>query len=557
MVPVSMIFLKKNYQKKCRFLSAVVLLALAGCTTTQHVEKVDDQVYTILKSIEKDVFGQKSNTDFSLSDRSASDIVNIEDINAADIRAASEIQGEVTLTLQEVLDYAIKSSHEYQRERESLYLTALSLNTRQDTYRISAASGVSGELSNSSTDEESGNLEVENSLSKALKAGTSLSLVLANDLLKYFTGNSTYSASSVLSFNLSQPLLRGRGSEIVAENLTQSYRNVIYALRDYSNFQVTFANDIVISYLRLLQQQEEIQNEYNNYLSRKRNTEYLRERSVDREKPQDVRQSEQNELLAKNRYINAQSSYETSLDNFKIRIGMPSKTKLTLTFDDLEKIEKSGVLEVKDDQKKAYSKALKYRLPMINKIDAFEDAKRKVKVAANALKTDLNFLASFSLGNTGNQDFERLNFKNLSSSIGLELDLPINRRSERATYRQALISLDVEARGLSREYDELINLINLRYRQLSQFKQNYDIQQGALVLAKTRVEGDELALKAGTLIFSRLSESQDSLIEAQNAVTQALLNYLDARLNLYEDMGTLDVFMDEYWLKANPEKTIK
>jgi len=73
-------------------------------------------------------------------------------------------------------------------------------------------------------------------------------------------------------------------------------------------------------------------------------------------------------------------------------------------------------------------------------------------------------------------------------------------------------------------------------------------------LAQKRVEGNQLRLKAGTVIFRRLSESQDALIAAKNAETRALVDYLGARLDLLVDLGVLESDQQRYWLKENPSK---
>jgi outer membrane protein TolC len=74
------------------------------------------------------------------------------------------------------------------------------------------------------------------------------------------------------------------------------------------------------------------------------------------------------------------------------------------------------------------------------------------------------------------------------------------------------------------------------------------------MLAEQRVEGNRLRFQAGTVIFRRLSESQDALIAAQNAVTAALIDYQDARLQLYTDIGILDPNTPNYWLDKNPTR---
>ena len=103
-------------------------------------------------------------------------------------------------------------------------------------------------------------------------------------------------------------------------------------------------------------------------------------------------------------------------------------------------------------------------------------------------------------------------------------------------------------------FDSLNNLIVRRIREVNQFKQNYEIQKGAVELAQKRVEANRMRLEAGTLIFRRLSESQDALIAAQNAVTAALIDYQSARLALFNDIGILDTTQSNYWLKQNPTK---
>ena len=296
-----------------------------------------------------------------------------------------------------------------------------------------------------------------------------------------------------------------------------------------------------------------MKNAEKNYQSRNENHEYLKARSIDRSSPSDVADAKQEALTAKIRVINAQSTLESALDNFKLTIGMPTGIELKLVEGELEKLSHLGIQPIGFDQTEIYQYALKHRHSLLNEIDRFEDSKRKVEIAADNLRTQLNFISTASISNSGDR-WERLNFNDISTSIGLELDLPINRKTQRNSYRRSLISLDSQVRSLSQTHDRLKNLINLRLRELEQQKQNYEIQVGALNLAENRVEGNRLRLKAGTLVFRRLSESQDSLINAQNAVIAALISFQDARLNLYSEIGALDASKSNFWLLEKPIK---
>ena len=522
---------------------------MVGCSAIQHKKNADKEVYEILKKTEKHVFGKEKS--FTIATKHSKK--NIDNTTHNDILAETQQTGLLELDINQALDYAAKNSREYQSEKEFLYLEALSLTRTKNNFTPNFGSTAGGQIQNQSDGDVIGSTNATQRLSQSLLAGGSYSLALANDLLRFFSGDPRRSASSVISLNILQPLLRGSGSKIAAESLTQANRDVIYAVRDYHQFQNTFANEITIQYLSLLQQKEAVDNQYQNYISRKQNTEYLRARSVDRASPQEVSDSEQGELQAKNSWINSKASYQTSLDNFKITIGAPSGFTLKLNDDELDKVVKTGLQPLDLNSSQAFNLALKNLLPLFNSVDRFDDSKRDVVIAADQLKATVDFVASASLASTDGS-FDRFDLDNLSSQVGLELDLPINRISERNNYRRALISFQSNIRSLSLTYDNLNNLVIRRIREIEQFKQSYNIQLNAVKLAEDRVEGNRLRLQAGTVIFRRLSESQDALIDAQNSVTDALVNYLEARLDFYNDIGIIDTTKPNYWLARSPIK---
>ncbi|MEN8848436.1 MAG: TolC family protein [Akkermansiaceae bacterium] len=523
----------------------LAFLLLTGCSQSNYKKQADKDVYAILKKVEADIFGKSS--EFSISSgKKAKDVTSVKVLNARSQR------GKVTLSLDEALTYAIANSREYQSEKEKLYLTALTLTGERHNFRPNFFGGTRTDYSHLSDGERTGTASSDVGANQALLAGGSLGINIANDLLKYFTGDPRRSAASVLSLNITQPLLRGAGQKIAAERLTQANRNVVYAVRDYTHFQNTFSVEIVNDYFDLLQQKNVIFNEYNNYESRRANREYLTARE-DRESPEAQGDAEQDELQAKNRYISSITSYRNSLDRFKITLGLPQTTELQLEDKEIDLIRKAGAKSLHLVSQEAFLVALDHRLPLFNQIDRFEDNKRQVAIAANQLKADLNIVGSSSLANDGGAtDYTDFDFKNVRTTVGLQLNLPLDRLRERNNYRATLINFESATRTLGQNFDELRNLLDLRIRELEQFRQTYQIQQNAVVLAKKRVEGNQLRLKAGTVIFRRLSESQDALISAQNAETRALVDYLSARLNLLIDLGVLQTDQKRYWLKENP-----
>lgn len=529
---------------------SLVLTLFSGCGAGHYRKQADKDVYGILKTIEKDIFG--SSSEFSI-DTPGSD-TKAKDVTSAKVLKGRSTNGRLELTLDQALDYAIKNSREYQSEKEKLYLTALTLTGERHNFRPNLFGRTRADYTRLAGGERLGSVDSGLGSSQALLAGGSLGINIANDLLRYFSGDPRRSAASILSLNVTQPLLRGAGTKVAAERLTQSNRNVVYAIRDYSHFQNTFSVSIVTEYFDLLQLKNVIFNEYNNYQSRKANLEYLAARE-DRESPEAIGNAEQDELQAKNRYISSITSYRNAVDRFKITLGLPQTTDLRLVDEEIDLIRKAGAKSVYLESPEAFQIAIKHRLPLFNQIDRFEDNKRQVAIAANQLKADLNLIGNSSLASgDGPTDYTRFNFKDVRYTLGVQLDLPLDRLRERNNYRATLIDFESATRTLGRNFDELRNLLDRRIRELDQFRQSYAIQQNAVVLAKNRVEGNQLRLKAGTVIFQRLSESQDALIEAQNAETRALVDYLGARLNLLIDLGVLQSEEDRYWLKENPSK---
>lgn len=95
------------------------------------------------------------------------------------------------------------------------------------------------------------------------------------------------------------------------------------------------------------------------------------------------------------------------------------------------------------------------QMQILNAIDRFEDYQRKVRVAANGLKTGLNFSADASYDASSITDYTQFDPNKIRAGVGLQLDLPLNRQDERNTYRATLVSFESELRNLTLTLDNL------------------------------------------------------------------------------------------------------
>ncbi len=518
------------------------MLLLAGCTSSHQRKAADKEAYGIIQQKQRAATGSTNafTIDTPYSSRKPGDIKADEIL----VQRSGGTPRKINLT--DALDLALKNNRSYQSRKETVYLTALQLTRDRDEFKPHLFGSSSAQATRDTAGERYGTIDNRVSASALLKTGGRVGISVANDFLRYFTGDPRPSAASRVSVDLFQPLLRGAGPAIAAESLTQSERNVVYEVRSFSQYQMQFAVDIVSAYFRLLQQKDAVRNEYNNY----NNLVLARERaealSRDRLPAFQVDQARQDELRAKIRYISSAENYVAAVDRLKLLLALPLGEGLMLEDADLDELKKLGLEDIRLSDTEAFAFTVQKRLDLLNEIDRFEDSKRRIKVAANALKADLNFLANASL--SSDEDYNRFDINKYRASAGLELNLPFWRLRERNSFRSSLVSFERQVRSLSQTFDDTKNELRQDLRAVQQARQNFDIQKLAVELADKRVESVGLLLLAGRAQIRDQLEAASAQVQARNGLTQALVDFHLARLNLLVDLGILDTSPEKFWL---------
>lgn len=530
-------------------LAAVCALLLAGCTASQYRRSADERNYRIIGQTEARVLGRTNEftIDTPYSHRKPADILPDELIQDR-IRTNQRV-----LTADEAIQLAMTNSREYQRAKETLYLAALRLSNTRYTVggRVRPSSVTAATWERASDGHQSSEITTTTGveITQLFKTGGRLTLNALNSIMLHYSGRPELSFSRI-SGNLVQPLLRefGRNNPGV-EALTQSERNMVYAMRTFGLYQDDFALGIANDYFRLLQQKDNIRNRYTNYLSRVQSTQRLEARAKDRERLSDVDQARQAELAARNNYINAVAAYFNALDQFKIRLGLPLSESIHLDDEALTAVEQNGVVPVVLDPLEAYRLAVRRQLQVLNYIDQFEDSKRTVRIAADKLKPGLTLVGRVELESESPTDYTQFDADEVTAGVGLQLDLPLDRLPRANAYREALIAFELDLRTFTRQLDDLKNEIDRGLRTLEQRRLNYENQQNALLLANRRVESTTLLLEAGRAEVRDLIEAQDAQIGALNAVTVALVDHQETRLQLMLNIGTLQTDTPQFWLQ--------
>ncbi|HUE71559.1 MAG TPA: TolC family protein [Pirellulaceae bacterium] len=249
-------------------------------------------------------------------------------------------RGVVRLDQDKAVDIALLNSREYQTAEENLYLTALRLTlarfqfdlqwflTNDTTYRHFGSGGsANGETNTLSSLTGFG-------FRRNLAAGGQLLVDFANSLVYQYTGDGSRRFSSNLLVSLTQPLLRGAGRDIALESLTQTERDVLYEVRDFARFRKRFWADIAVQnggYLDLLLS---VQTVRNNQANLKQQEETYRLYSElfkgGRASAVELDQFFQALQQARLNVITSEAGLQTSLDLFKLRMGLPPRLAIEL-----------------------------------------------------------------------------------------------------------------------------------------------------------------------------------------------------------------------------------
>ncbi len=523
---------------------------LAGCTAKQYHEQADKEVYKIIRQGQKVALGETNA--FTIDTRYSSR--NPQEVKAGEIIEERVQKEKRVLTMEEALRLATEHSRTYQTRREQLYLSAMALTSERFRFALQPSVTSDAALSKNATRED-GTLGSRIGLDKLMMTGGRVSATLANDILRFYSRGGVGTLASSLSVSLSQPLLRGGGAAIVGENLTQAERNVIYEIRSFSQFQRSFNVSIISTYYRILQQKDVVRNNYDNYTRVASSAERAKAQAqASRVSISQAEQAKQNELRSRRSYISSLRSYQDTLDQFKVTLGIPVSLDIELDDGVLEELRKTGIAPIDMDPTDAYKLAVDHQPELVNEIDRFEDMQRKIRVAANALKAGLNLSAGTTFNAAGGVDYSKFDFSRTSADAGLELDLPLpsNRLPQRNTYRNAFINFERQIRNLSLALDNVRVDINEGLRAMNQFQREYKIQQEELALANRRVAFETELFNAGRSEIRNLLEAQVAQINSANDISRTLVNFHVARLQYLVDLGILDIDLDRFWLHEKP-----
>ncbi|MGA2914431.1 MAG: TolC family protein [Sedimentisphaerales bacterium] len=515
--------------------------------------------------------------------------------NAAEI---NDVNKSLTITLIQSLQIGARNSFDYQTQKETVFQSALALELERYAFRNIFVAQVQNLLSTDTTGDRAVSGTVTSGsvgVSRKFENGAQISTALAIDLANLLTLGGASSTGLAGDASISIPLLRGSGSYIVAEPLTQAERNTVYAIWKFEKYKKDFAVNTASKYLSVLQQLDSIKNSEADYRSRIASAKRSRRQAdAGRIKEIEVDQAVQDELNARQRWISATQLYKQQLDSFKVFLGLPPDAAVELDPNELTALAESmgkligeskqvdellDVNQTPGDNNELIKiaepdyenggpyemqEAVAVKLAFANRYDlkvadgGAYDSQRAVVVAADALRAELTFLGSANIGSRRNSvasatsDNSRfVADKGLFSSL-ITLNLPLDRTKESINYRNSIIAFEQAVRNVQTTEDTVKTDIRNDLRDLLAARENMYIQAKAVSVAQKRVRSVNMFLEAGRAQIRDLLEAQDALLSAQNALTAAVVSYRIAELAIQRDTSILEIDEKGLWKEYIP-----
>ena len=348
------------------------------------------------------------------------------------------------------LALAAHGSQDYLEARERVWLAALAVTGERHRWRTRYGLGGSAEVARND-DGSSIAAGADGSISQSLEAGGSLLLSIATDVLRDLTGSPLRTARTLLASELVVPLARGSGRLVALEPLRQAQFNLLYELREFARFQQAFTIDIATRFYRTLQLRDIWRNETRTYESLQALVEEQADKASSGRLPDfQVDQARQELLLADDRRARALASYEASIEQLLLAMGLPITDAIELDDAALDELREAGPLPAPFPLERALATAAVRRLDLATSRDRERDACRHVAVARDALRMGLDLRVGAGLTTENDQPFDLADAA-FDSLLGLDVDLPLERTDE----RNELVRRLVAARGARRDRERL------------------------------------------------------------------------------------------------------
>lgn len=518
------------FHRTCSTRAALLLLSFLGAATSsacadRQLELSRSETAEILSGLGDEVAEERA--------------AARERTEAAAERVPEVVPVPAVVDLQTAQRIAARGNRDLLRDREGLVLSALALRNAENDVGPRLSGSVGWLLSGGEAASESRRSTGSLGLTGLLPTGAEVTATGAVSQ----TSGSLAGASGDMGVSVRQPLLRGFGREAAYESLTDAQRQALYDVRAFELSREDLALRVQQSYYDLIAASRVIGNRERSleqFAFLKRRSERLFE--VGRVSEVDKFRATREFLTAENALVDARQSLDSQLDRFKLLLGLPSDA----VFEIAEEFPAPRPLEI--DARVATETALANRLELMTARDQLLDAERRLRIRRQEVLPQLDLEAVYDRRDDGTDTrASGLQYGDDQYSVGLSLELPLDRVRERSSLRRARIELRRSRRALTLAEDQILLDVRDAQRDFSSAQSSLRIQQEIVTSEERNVKIARLRFANGEIGNRDLTDALTNLADAQDRLIREQVNVETARYQVLSALGLLVIEEDGTW----------
>lgn len=363
--------------------------------------------------------------------------------------------------------------------------------------------------------------------------GTQMSLHLDNNT------NDTNTYNPLLSFTLTQPLLRGFGSNINKVGLLNAIEMEQLNKLNLKQGVIDQITGVITSYRALILSGNNLENQ-RMQLEEAKKIFAINEKKIEAgqlEPTGNIQQSYQIESLSL-MLEQGENDFKTATQNLLQTIGLDPGLHLSVPSD------VTVTHQPIPDKKEAIEIALQHNVQYLGLQMAYRVDKRAYEVAKNHQLWALDLNGNIQAGTTSNVDNTNqgiqniYNGQNLSQSVQLKLSIPIHDLNRRGELINAKVRLEKDRLNLIAAKRALITEITNLLSNIESLAKRYQLAIKQVKLAQQSYDLEKKKQQAGIASALDVNNTQNQLIQAQSGLISAKVAYLNQISTLERILGT-------------------
>jgi len=210
------------------------------------------------------------------------------------------------------------------------------------------------------------------------------------------------------------------------------------------------------------------------------------------------------------------------------------------------------------DEERCIELAMQNRVDLMNARAEVMDARRVVEVAANRLQAVLALTAEGDFGTANPQNPLSFDADEASFRFGVQFRAPLDQIAERNAYRTSLINYQRARRAYMLFEDQVKQQVRRALRGILVQESNLETARGAIRRAALQYDAlndqtddpnraAQAVSSTGGVQGNNVLTALNSILNAQNQLISSWVDYERNRLNIYRDMGIMDIGPDGLW----------